>query len=259
MTVCHGDDFVSSGSAAALDEVDRVVTTHVDTKILPRIGPTAYGGEVTEGKHLGRTIRWSPQGFECESNSKHVEYKVELCGLKLESKGAPTPITKATERGRRDIDDILNTTDAQTFRQAAGTGLYLSIDRPSLQFAMSVVMSGMSERKVVYQLQVVRVARYVPPFSTLFHPFSAFSLLFPTFFTFFHPFFLLFPPFFSFFQPFPPFFTNVTLFTLFSFFPFSLFPFFTGGGGPARVPNLRVCEHLHDGVARTERRATCVQ
>ena len=140
VTVCHGDDFVPSGSAAALDEVDRVVT---------------------EGEHLGRTIRWSPQGFEWESNSKHVEDIMELCALKLESKGAPTPITKATGRGRRDIDDTLNATDAQTFRQAAGTGLYLSVDRPSLQFAMSVVMSGMSEPKVVHQLQVVRVARYV--------------------------------------------------------------------------------------------------
>ena len=36
----------------------------------------------------------------------------------------------------------------------------MSIDRPSLQLAMSVV-SGMSEPKVVHQLQVVRVARYV--------------------------------------------------------------------------------------------------
>ena len=150
-TVCHGDDFVSCGSAAALDEVDRVLTAHFDT----------YGGEVTEGKHLGRTIIWSPQGFEWESNSKHVEDMVELCGLKLESKGAPTPITKATGRGRRNIDDTLNETDAQTFRQAADTGLYMSIDRPSLQFAMSVVMSGRSEPKVVHQLQVVRVARYI--------------------------------------------------------------------------------------------------
>ena len=104
VTVCHGDVFVSCGSAAALDEVDRVLTAHSDTKILPRIGPTAYGGEGTEGKYLGRTIRLSPQGFEWESNSKHVEDMVELCGLKLESKGAPTPITKATGRGRRDID-----------------------------------------------------------------------------------------------------------------------------------------------------------
>ena len=38
---------------------------------------------------------------------------------------------------------------------------FLSIDRPSLQFAISVVMSGMSEPKVVHQLQVMRLARYV--------------------------------------------------------------------------------------------------
>ena len=86
---------------------------------------------------------------------------VELCGLKLDSKGAPTPITKATGKGRRDIDDDLEPHDAQTFRQAAGTGLYLSIDRPSLQFAMSAVMSGMSVPKVVHHLQAVRVAPYV--------------------------------------------------------------------------------------------------
>ena len=161
VTACHGDVFVTSGSGAALDEVDRVLTTHFDTKILPRIGPTAYRGEVSEGKHPGRIIRWSPQGFEWESNSKHVDDMVELCGLELDSKGAPTPTTKATGKGRRVIDDELEPHDAQTFRQAASTWLNLSIDRPSLQFATSVVMSGMSVPKVVHQLQVVREARCV--------------------------------------------------------------------------------------------------
>ena len=125
MTVCHGDDFVSCASAAALDEVDLDTSHGLDPQRLV---------EVTEGKHLGRTIRWSPQGIEWESDrsdskhvewesdSKHVEDMVEFRGLKLESKGAPTPITKATGRGRRDIDNTLNATDAQTFRQAAGTG-----------------------------------------------------------------------------------------------------------------------------------------
>ena len=36
-----------------------------------------------------------------------------------------------------------------------------SIDRPPLQFAMSVVMNGICEPKVVHQLQVVCMARYV--------------------------------------------------------------------------------------------------
>ena len=30
VTVCHGDDFVSSGAAAALDEIDRVRSTDAD-------------------------------------------------------------------------------------------------------------------------------------------------------------------------------------------------------------------------------------
>ena len=69
--------------------IDRVLTANKDlATILPRIGPTAYGGEVTEGK----------QGFEWESNSKHVEDMVELCGLKLESKHKGDG--KRTERHR---------------------------------------------------------------------------------------------------------------------------------------------------------------
>ena len=162
VTVCHGDDFVSCGSAAALDEVDRVLTAHFHTKILPRIGPTAFGGEVTEGKHLGRTIRWSPQGFEWESNNKHVEDMVEVCGLKTGIKGEH----RRRSRMRREEDGKTSMTHRtrpmlRLSDKLQARGLYMSIDRPSLQFAMSMVMSGMSEPKVVHQLQVVRVARYV--------------------------------------------------------------------------------------------------
>ena len=78
---------------------------------------TAYGDEVIDGRHLGRTIRRNTQGFKWESNSKHVDDMVELCGLKLEAKGAPTPIAG---KGRRNIDDDLEPHDAQTFRQPAG-------------------------------------------------------------------------------------------------------------------------------------------
>ena len=45
-TCCHGDDFLSAGTSAALDELDRLLDKHVDTKRLPRTGPPAYGGEV---------------------------------------------------------------------------------------------------------------------------------------------------------------------------------------------------------------------
>ena len=123
-----------------------MLTTHFETQILPRIGPTAYGGEVT--------------GAEQSDGALKISSGTQTANM-LRRWWNCSDITKATGKGRRDIDDDLEPHDVQTFRQAAGTGLYLSIDRPSLHFAMSVVMSGMSEPKVVHQLQVVRVARYV--------------------------------------------------------------------------------------------------
>ena len=46
VTAHHGNDFVSSVFVSAMDETDRVLTTLFDMKILPRIGPTACGGEM---------------------------------------------------------------------------------------------------------------------------------------------------------------------------------------------------------------------
>ena len=51
-------------------------------------------------------------------------------------------IVNVREYEVQDTFPLQNATDAQTFRQAAGTVLCMSIDRPSLQFAMSVMMSG---------------------------------------------------------------------------------------------------------------------
>ena len=56
---CHGDDFFSVGSAEALGQLHKVLTERFDTKVLPRIGPPSFGGQVTEGPHLGRIIRWT--------------------------------------------------------------------------------------------------------------------------------------------------------------------------------------------------------
>ena len=117
VTVRHGTDFLSSGSAAAPGAVERVRTGHFNTKIMPHIRPTVSGGEMIEGHHLCRRRRWRPQESEWKSNSKHVDDMTELCRLKLDSKRTPTPDTKATGKGPRDIDDEL-----QASREVAGTG-----------------------------------------------------------------------------------------------------------------------------------------
>ena len=51
---CHGDDFLAEGDSPALDHLDQVLTSNFQTKVLPRIGPAAFGGQVASGKHLGQ-------------------------------------------------------------------------------------------------------------------------------------------------------------------------------------------------------------
>ena len=46
----------------------------------------------------------------------------ELCGRKLDSLRTPTPVKKATGKGRRDIDDELEQHDVRASRKVAGTG-----------------------------------------------------------------------------------------------------------------------------------------
>ena len=79
-----------------------------------------FDGEMT-GKHNSfRGMRWSLQGSEWKSNSKHVEHMARLRRLKLESIETPTLVTKATGRGR-DIDETLMQHDVRASREAAGT------------------------------------------------------------------------------------------------------------------------------------------
>ena len=93
---------------------------HSDTKIMPQIKPTWYSGEMRGKCNSCRGMRWSLQGSEWKSNSKHVDDMARLWRLKLESKETPTPITKATGR-RRDIDETLMQHDVRASREAAGT------------------------------------------------------------------------------------------------------------------------------------------
>ena len=86
---------------------------------------------------------------------KDVGDTFKLVGLKSKSQDAPAPMTTTADRGRRDIKTNW-TPDAQTFTQAAGTSQNLSNDRPSIQFAISTVMTRMSPLKVTQQLQVTR-------------------------------------------------------------------------------------------------------
>ena len=105
---------------AVLQRRSNAFGRHISTKIMPRIHPMWFDGEMT-GKHNScREMRRSLQESEWKSNSKHVDDMTRLWRLKLESKETPTPVTKATGR-RRDIDETLMQHEVRASREAAGT------------------------------------------------------------------------------------------------------------------------------------------
>ena len=120
VVVHRGTNFPSSSSDAESNETGCVRMAHSDTKIMPRIKPTWYDGETKGKRNSCRGVRWSLQGSEWKSNSKHVDDMSMLWRLKLESKETPTLVMKATGR-RRDIDETLMQHEVRASREAAGT------------------------------------------------------------------------------------------------------------------------------------------
>ena len=118
----HGDDFFTEGEPGALVEVDE--------KVLPRLGL----GPSTEGTILRRILRWSPEGVHMAPDAKHVENLASLLEVKG-AKSSPTPSSRATGRGQRDVLELLKAAKDTTFRRGTGIALYLGPDRFDLQFA----------------------------------------------------------------------------------------------------------------------------
>eukprot|EP00929_Paragymnodinium_shiwhaense_P111971 TRINITY_DN8021_c0_g1_i4.p1 TRINITY_DN8021_c0_g1~~TRINITY_DN8021_c0_g1_i4.p1 ORF type:complete len:1618 (+),score=271.11 TRINITY_DN8021_c0_g1_i4:701-5554(+) len=163
---CHGDDFLAAGNARALDEVDLLLSKSFDTKVLPRIGPASFGGHTSEGEHLRRLVAWTPEGFSWRASHKHLDDFLTLLGMHAgksgaEPKGAPTPATKSTGKGLRYAEDGLTGHDKEVFPKAAGTLLYLAQDMPSVQFATSEVLRGMSAPTQLHYAKMKRIAHYL--------------------------------------------------------------------------------------------------
>ena len=133
---------------------------HFETKVLPRIGPEEYGGETNHGSHLHRVIRWTGSAYTWEADEKYCKLIIEELGLSG-AKGVESPTSKDTGRGDRHAEDLLNEEDARRFRRIAGTALYLSLDRPSIQYALSEITSGMSKPTRLHELKLKRLGRYL--------------------------------------------------------------------------------------------------
>ena len=160
---CHGDDFLAEGEAQDLDKLDEVMLANFETKVLPRLGDPESGGEVTSGKHLGRTISWSKAGYTWESDDKYSRTLVKELGLEG-GNGVDSPSSSETGKGQRNCDQPLDSQDAAEFRKLTGTALYLSLDRPSIQYAVSDIASGMANPTILHMLKAEDQAAWpLPP------------------------------------------------------------------------------------------------
>ena len=128
---CRRDDFLASGEKEELDALDKLMAENYEVRILPRIGDPRHGGEVAEGRRLGRVIRWTEEGFTWESDPKYSPQVIEELDLKG-CKGVDTPASKSTGIGVRNAECELDRERAEKFRRVAGTILYMSVRSPIL-------------------------------------------------------------------------------------------------------------------------------
>ena len=161
----HGDNFLASGDKRALDFLDEVMVQEYETKVLPRIGAPQHGGQCKRGDHLHRTIEWTGNGYSWKADDKYQQMLVEEMGLQG-AKGVDTPASKDTGKHDRDAEQPLSDEETSNFRRWTGIALYLSLDRPTIQFAVCDISSGMSKPLKIHLYRLRRLVRYLIKFPT---------------------------------------------------------------------------------------------
>ena len=151
----HGDDFYTEGEPGALDEVDEMILASFKAKVLPRLGP----GASTEGTILRRVLR-SAEGVHMAPDAKHVENLASLLGVKGATP-SPTPSSRASGRGQRDVLQLLTAAEATVFRRGTGIALYLGPDRFDLHVATKELAQDMQTPGKLSMLRLRRFVRYL--------------------------------------------------------------------------------------------------
>jgi hypothetical protein len=158
--IVHGDDFVLSGSACALDEVKAGMHARFLLKELGRLG--GGPGELRELRVLNRVIRWTPAGLKYEADPRHVEILVRGVAGAERALSAPGTHSKdyegPTEAGP---EDVLPAAVASLFRSFAARANYLAMDRPDLAQATKELCRRMSDPRAADLQALGRVARYL--------------------------------------------------------------------------------------------------
>jgi hypothetical protein len=155
--IVHGDDFVLSGTAGALDEVKAGMHERFLLKELGRLG--GEQGELKELRVLNRIIRWTPLGLRYEADPRHGEILVRGVAGAERALSAPGTHSKDFEgpSGEAELPQAI----ASLFRSFAARANYLAMDRPDLAQATKELCRRMSAPRAADLQALGRVARYL--------------------------------------------------------------------------------------------------
>ncbi len=156
--IVHGDDFVLTGRAAALDEVKAGMHERFLLKELGRLG--GGQGELKELRVLNRVIRWTPTGLKYEADPRHAEIVVRGVAGVERALSAPGTSSKEFEATPGEEEDLPERT-ARLFRSFAARANYLALDRPDISQATKELCRRMSAPRATDLRALARVARYL--------------------------------------------------------------------------------------------------
>ncbi len=155
--IVHGDDFVLTGRARALDQVKVGMHERFLLKELGRLG--GGQGELKELRVLNRVIRWTPAGLKYEADPRHAEIIVR--GVAGAERALSAPGTSSKDFESPGEGEDLPARTASLFRSFAARANYLAMDRPDLSQATKELCRRMSAPKAADLRALSRVARYL--------------------------------------------------------------------------------------------------
>jgi hypothetical protein len=155
--IVHGDDFVLTGRAHALDQVKAGMHERFLLKELGRLG--GGQGELRELRVLNRVIRWTQAGLKYEADPRHAEIVVR--GVAGAERALSAPGTSSKDFEAPGEEQELPERAARLFRSFAARANYLALDRPDISQATKELCRRMSAPRATDLRALSRVARYL--------------------------------------------------------------------------------------------------
>ena len=151
----HGDDFLIVAGSEELRWMELQMKERYEVKC-STLGPEP--GMQPEVRILNRTLKWTPEGIEYESDPKHVKIVVHECGVES-GRTARVPGSKRPEGPGE--DQRLSDAEASRYRAVVARLNYMAMDRIDLQFVAKNLSRKMASPTKADWEDVRRTARYL--------------------------------------------------------------------------------------------------